>query len=102
LTCFGCLQNRRARVECRSSRIEICVKLDREGEKPSIRILNMVCGVAVLILTLHFLHLLHHFLDHTTDPSARTPAFWAGFSAAIVLGVFSFLGGCLLLRRARG
>jgi len=78
------------------------VKLHLEDEKRSTRILNIVCGVAVLIMTLHFPHLLHHFLHHNADPAARSLAFWAGFSGAIVLGVFSFLGGCLLLWRARG
>jgi len=85
----------------RWSTIEICVKLDLEGEKRSMRILNFVCGVAVLVMTLHFTHLLHHFLLHNSDPSARTLAFWAGFSGAILMGVLSFLGGCLLLRRGR-
>ncbi len=77
------------------------MRLDLEGEKRSRLILNMVCGVALLIMTLHLPHLLHHFLHPNADPSARTLAFWAGFSGAIVLGVFSVLGGCLRLRRAR-
>jgi hypothetical protein len=77
------------------------VKLALEEEKRSMRILNILCGVAVLFMTLHFAHLLHHFLVHHSDPSAHTLAFWAAFAGAVVVGVFSFLGGCLLLRRGR-
>ena len=65
------------------------------------RILHMVCGVAVLFMTLHWVHLLHHFLMHHSDPAAHTLAFWAAFAGAVVVGVLSFLGECLLLRRAR-
>ena len=77
------------------------MKLAPEGEKRSMRILNIVCGVAVLIMTLHFAHLLHHFLLHYSDPAAHTLAFWAAFAGAVVVGIFSLLGGCLLLRRGR-
>ena len=62
------------------------------------RILNIACGVAVLLLTVHFTHFLHHFLRHSPSHS---PAFWAGMVAATVVWGFSFVGGCLLLRRGR-
>jgi uncharacterized integral membrane protein len=77
------------------------VKLAVEGEKRSMRILNILCGLAVLFMTLHFAHLLHHFLVHNSDPSAHTLAFWAAFAGAVVVGIFSFVGGCLLLRGSR-
>jgi hypothetical protein len=62
------------------------------------RALNIVCGVAILLLTLHFTHVLHHFFLHSPSHS---PAFWAGMVAATVVWGFSFVGGCLLLRRGR-
>jgi hypothetical protein len=62
------------------------------------RALNIVCGVAVLLLTVHFTHFLHRFL---VDPPSHSPAFWAGMVAATVVWIFSFVGGCLLLRRGR-
>jgi hypothetical protein len=62
------------------------------------RTLNIVCGVAVLLLTVHFTHFLHRFL---VDPPSHSPAFWAGMVAATVVWGFSFVGGCLLLRRGR-
>jgi hypothetical protein len=63
------------------------------------RALNILCGVAVLFTTLAFAHLLHHhFLGAR---GAYDIAFVAGWAALAVVGVLSFIGGCLLLRRGR-
>jgi hypothetical protein len=49
-------------------------------------------------MTLHLGHAIHHFF--TLDPQ-HNAAFWAGVAFAGVVGVLSFIGGCLLLRLAR-
>jgi hypothetical protein len=61
------------------------------------RTLRILCGIAVLLLTLHFLHVLHHFFVESPHDS---PVFWAGMVTAVVVWILSFLGGCLLLRRS--
>lgn len=62
------------------------------------RILNILSGVAVMLTTLAFAHLIHHFFSQSPHDD---PVFWIGFTAAILVGLLSFLGSCLLLRRAR-
>jgi len=65
------------------------------------RILNILSGIAVLFTTLAFAHLLHHFSTHAPHDSFRDPAFLGGMAAGVVVGLFAFIGACLLLRRGR-
>ena len=63
------------------------------------RILNILSGLAVLLTTLAFGHLLHHYFLHATAQHVRDPAFLGGMTAGVIVAVFSFIGGCLQLRR---
>ena len=65
------------------------------------RLLNIVCGIAVLLASLHLVHAIHHFLGSPLDEFTGHAAYWGGMAAAVVVGVFSMLGGVLLLRRGR-
>jgi purine-cytosine permease-like protein len=64
------------------------------------RILNILSGLAVLFTTLAFGHLLHHYFL-TAGEALHSPLFLAGMIICVVVGIFSFIGGCLLLRRGR-
>jgi hypothetical protein len=64
------------------------------------RILNILSGLAVLFTTLAYAHLLHHYYLNAGE-AAHSPPFLAGMGIGIVVGIFSLIGGCLLLRRGR-
>jgi len=62
------------------------------------RILRILSGISVLLLTLHFVHVLHHFFIEAPHDS---PVFWAGMLTAVVVWILSLIGGFLLLRSGR-
>jgi hypothetical protein len=69
--------------------------------KYDMRILNLLSGVAVLLTTLAFGHLLHRYLVGAPPESLHDPAFLTGMAAGVTVGILSFIGGCFLLIRAR-
>jgi hypothetical protein len=64
------------------------------------RIVSILSGLAVLFTTLAFGHLLHHYFVSAGE-AAHSPPFLSGMAIGIVVGIFSLIGGCLLLRRGR-
>ena len=65
------------------------------------RMLNILSGVAVLITTLAYGHLLHRYFMDSSAEASHNPVFWLSFAFGGAVGVFSFIGGAMLLRRAR-
>jgi hypothetical protein len=52
------------------------------------RVLNTVCGVAVLLNALHMGHAVHHFLTIAAqEESMHGVAMWAGVIAAVIVGI---------------
>jgi hypothetical protein len=64
------------------------------------RILNILSGVAVLLTTFAYAHLLAHYYSHAGD-AAHSPPFLVGMAFGVIVGVLSLIGGGLLLRRGR-
>jgi hypothetical protein len=55
------------------------------------RVLNIVCGVAVLLNALHLGHAVHH-LTIAAQEGMHGTAMWAGMTAAAIVGILSFVG----------
>jgi len=66
------------------------------------RMLNIASGVAVLLVTLAYTHLLHHFYTNAAADDVHNPVFVTGMCVGIVVGIFAVTGGVLLIRRGRG
>jgi hypothetical protein len=64
------------------------------------RILHIASGIAVLLTTLAFAHMLRHFQTHAGQ-DAHNPVFITGMGVGIVVGIFSLIGAFLLFRRGR-
>jgi hypothetical protein len=62
------------------------------------RTLQVLSGISILLLTLFFTHVLHHFYVNSPHDS---PIFWLGMATGAAVWVLSLIGGCLLLRRSR-
>jgi hypothetical protein len=61
------------------------------------RAVSILCGIGVLFTTLGYAHLVTHFLTHTHAGQTHQPWFWALSALAIAAGIFSAVGGFLLL-----
>jgi hypothetical protein len=65
------------------------------------RRLNVLCGLAVLLTTLAFAHLLHRYYLNAGAEAFHNPVFIVGFCFGAGVGILSLIGGALLLRRGR-
>lgn len=64
------------------------------------RALNILCGIAVLLQTLHLAHAMHHFSSHPPD-ELHGAYFWGAMALAVAMWILSFIGGILLLLRRK-
>jgi hypothetical protein len=62
------------------------------------RILNIISAISVLFTSLAFVHLFLHFSKHAPHDQ---PWVWALLVVMTIAGIFSFVGGFLLLKSAR-
>ena len=87
----------RATLEARDDLCETAIPIP----ETTVRILNILSGVAVLFTTLALGHLLHHYFLNASTGDLHSPAFLASFAAAVAVEIFSVIGACLLIRRGR-
>jgi F0F1-type ATP synthase assembly protein I len=64
------------------------------------RKLNVASGIAVLLTTVAFAHMLYHFQTHAGQ-DVHNPVFITGMIVGIVVGIFSLIGAFLLFRGGR-
>jgi hypothetical protein len=64
------------------------------------RALSILSGICVLFTTLAYAHLWHQFM-HVVHGGELSLGFWASMIPAAIAGVFSLVGGGLLVKRTR-
>jgi hypothetical protein len=84
----------------RNGLVNACTTADGVAKFTAMRIVSILSGLAVLFTTLAFGHLMHHYFVNAGE-AAHSPPFLAGMAIGIVVGIFSLIGACLLLRRGR-
>jgi len=62
------------------------------------RALNIICGICVLLVSLHMVHGIEHFVHHS-PADFHGATFFALLISGIAALIFSFVGGCLLIIR---
>jgi hypothetical protein len=91
------MEDRNAVRELLSQREQVN-RMATEREERQMRILKITSGLAVLVITSGFeRHLLRHMFVEVSRDAKHSPAVLAGITAILVVGAFSFIGGCLLL-----
>ena len=63
------------------------------------RTLNIVCGIAVILTSLHLVHAIEHFHHIAMQESMNGPLYWGGMVFAVIVDFLSLIGGLLLLTK---
>ncbi len=63
------------------------------------RALKIICGLAVIITTVHLAHGIHHFHSHAMHDGMQGIALWGSTALAVIIGTLSLIGGVLLIFR---
>jgi len=63
------------------------------------RALRIICGLAVIITTVHLAHGIHHFHAHSMQDGMHGITLWGSTALAVVIGTLSLIGGVLLIVR---
>jgi len=63
------------------------------------RILNIACGIAIIIAALHLVHGIHHFYGHVQHDGSHSLGPWAGLVGASLMIILSLVGAVQLFRR---
>jgi hypothetical protein len=63
------------------------------------RALKIICGLAVIITTVHLAHGIHHFNAHAMQSGLHGIALWGSTALAVIIGVLSLIGGVLLIAK---
>jgi hypothetical protein len=64
------------------------------------RALNIICGISILILSLHMAHAIHHFIGNSTHENYGA-VFVCLLIGGIAIDILSFIGGFLLILRRK-
>jgi hypothetical protein len=62
-------------------------------------VLKVICGICVILVSLHLVHALHHFHGMAIHDGLSPAALWGGLALGALVGTFSLIGGILLLLR---
>jgi hypothetical protein len=62
-------------------------------------VLKIICGICVVLVSLHLVHALHHFHSMAIHDGMSASALWGGLALGTLIGIFSLTGGILLLMR---
>ncbi|MBS1842266.1 MAG: hypothetical protein JSS69_01550 [Acidobacteria bacterium] len=63
------------------------------------RILNIICGLAIIVAALHLVHGIHHFYGHMDRQSMHGIGPWTAMAGAGLMIVLCLIGAVQLFRR---
>lgn len=63
------------------------------------RVLNIICGIAVIVAALHLVHGIQHFYGHMQHDGMHKLAPWAALGGAVLMIALCLIGAVQLFRR---